>query len=154
MTQLRELARPFPKSQIEQKPGSFSADYVAHHVVVQRLVSILGAIPTQEIVRELYDADKLTGVVLRLSCEVDGNFVVVEEAGDVEGNEKTNGARLKNAVSDAYKRCAMRMTLGLHLWAQEHYWLDAWFEKRGSGEATPAGRPPGPQAKATGSEAA
>jgi hypothetical protein len=130
VTQLRELARPFPASQIEQKPGSFSADYVAHHVVEQRIVSVLGRIPSQTIVREIYDGDKLTGVVMRMETVVDENPVCVEEAGDTEGNEKTNGARLKNASSDAYKRCCMRMTLGLHLWAQEHYWLDAWYAKQ------------------------
>lgn len=133
--QLRELARPFPDSQIEQKPGSFAASYVAHHVVEQRLVSILGAIPKQTLVREIYDGAELTGVVLRLECEVDGRPVCVEEAGDAEGGGKTNGERLKNATSDAYKRAAMRMTLGLHLWAGNHYWLDAWFEKQEAGEA-------------------
>jgi hypothetical protein len=30
---------------------------------------------------------------------------------------------MKDAMSDAYKRCAMRLGVGLHLWAQEHYYL-------------------------------
>ena len=39
------------------------------------------------------------------------------------GERMTNGARLKNAVSDAHKRCAMRVGLGLHLYAQDDYFL-------------------------------
>ena len=31
---------------------------------------------------------------------------------------------MKNAVSDAVKRCAMRIGLGLELWCQETYVLD------------------------------
>src|SRR5688572_14515450 len=129
MEQLRELARPFPPSQIETLPPR-GEQFVAHHVVEQRLVSVLGAVPSQTVVREIYDGDKLTGCVLRLTCTIDGVVTTEEEAGAANGNESTNGDALKNAVSDAYKRCAMRMTLGLHLWSQEHYWLDAWYEKQ------------------------
>lgn len=130
MSQLRELARPFPASQIERKPPR-NEEFVAHHVVEQRLISVLGRVPNQQITKEIYDGDKLTGVRLRMWTEIDGVPTEVEEPGAANGNESTNGDALKNAVSDAYKRCAMRMTLGLHLWAQEHYWLDAWFEKQG-----------------------
>ena len=30
----------------------------------------------------------------------------------------------KHAESDAFKRCAMKVGLGLHLWAGEEYYLD------------------------------
>jgi hypothetical protein len=64
--------------------------------------------------------------VWRLTCTIDGRQVRVEEVGDVGDvhNWPHDGARLKDAASDALKRCAMRLGLGLHLWAQEHYFLD------------------------------
>lgn len=67
----------------------------------------------------------VVGVVCRLSVEVDGRRVSVEEAGDCEDphNWPHDGARLKDAMSDAFKRCAMRLGLGLHLWSEDSYFL-------------------------------
>ena len=52
-----------------------------------------------------------------MTVEIDGQLVTVEEAGDVEQpfNWHTDGARLKDAISDAVKRCAMAFGVGLHL---------------------------------------
>ena len=48
-------------------------------------------------------------------------------------NWRTDGARLKDAVSDAIKRCAMAIGVGLHLWSQfegkSEYFLDKQLEK-------------------------
>ena len=69
------------------------------------------------------------------SVEIDGKTVSVEEVGDVEkpSNWKTNGARMKDAVSDAVKRCAMALGVGLHLWSQinntDEYFLDKQLAK-------------------------
>ena len=77
----------------------------------------------------------ITGVVLALTVEIDGQLVTVEEAGDVEQpfNWFTDGARMKDAVSDGVKRCAMAFGVGLHLWAQfdgsSEYFLDKQLEK-------------------------
>jgi hypothetical protein len=143
---LIELARPFPDDLVERKQGS---DYVAHHVVNQRLLSIVGPFDFElvQIIRgdipaiagkEGAQAKRtregtpalqgiVVGAIYRLSCTVDGRRVQVEEVGDVGDvhNWDHDGARLKDAASDALKRCAMRLGLGLHLWAQEHYFLDA-----------------------------
>jgi hypothetical protein len=70
-------------------------------------------------------AGVVVGGIWRLIAEVDGRRVEVEEVGDVDPrNKEHDGERLKDAASDALKRCAMRLGLGLHLWAQEHYFLD------------------------------
>ena len=68
----------------------------------------------------------MVGGIWRLTCSIDNRQVRVEEVGDVGDvhNWPHDGARLKDAASDALKRCAMRLGLGLHLWAQEHYFLD------------------------------
>src|SRR6266540_2660747 len=145
MHDLSQLARRFPEGFIERKDG---IDYVAHHVVTQRLLSIVGPFDFElvEIIRGDVAAatpdpngrsrramagtpalrNVVVGGVWRLTCEVDGHRVRIEEVGDVGDvhNWPHDGARLKDAASDALKRCAMRLGLGLHLWAQEHYFLD------------------------------
>lgn len=141
--QLAELARVFPPQFVEQKDGQ---SYVAHHVITQRLLSVVGPFDFQlvEVLRSDIPAvapdpearsrrgkagtpalhQAVTGGVWRLSCEVDGRRTMVEEVGDTDPhNWSTDGARLKDAASDALKRAAMRLGLGLHLWAQEHYFL-------------------------------
>ena len=171
MHDLTQLARPFPPGFIERKDGT---DYVAHHVVTQRLLSIVGPfdfelveiirgdvaevapIPNGKSRRARTGTPALHSIVVggvwRLTCEIDGRRVRIEEIGDVGDvhNWPHDGARLKDAASDALKRCAMRLGLGLHLWAQEHYFLDRqlWtiLEQPGStAEAEEAvARQPGP----------
>jgi hypothetical protein len=142
---LAELSRPVPPDFVERKDGS---DYVAHHVVNQRLLSIVGPFdfelvqvirgdvaavapdPSARSRRAKAGTPALRNVVVggiwRLTCTIDGRHVRVEEVGDVGDvhNWAHDGARLKDAASDALKRCAMRLGLGLHLWAQERYFLD------------------------------
>jgi hypothetical protein len=164
---LTELARRFPDGFVERKDGN---DYVAHHIVNQRLLTVVGPFDFElvQIVRgdvapvppdphgrsrrakagtpALHDV--VVGGVWRLTCTIDDRRVRVEEVGDVGDvhNWPHDGARLKDAASDALKRCAMRLGLGLHLWAQEHYFLD--------NQLRAALRPGGPVATAEAEEAA
>jgi hypothetical protein len=143
---LARLARPFPRELVQRDPGGNR--YVAHENVTQWLLGIVGpfsfelvqiirgdvpAVPpdpkgrsrrAKEGVPELHDV--IVGGVWRLTLVVDGRTVRLEEAGDVEDphNWRHDGQRLKQAASDAIKRCAMRAGLGLHLWAGERYVLD------------------------------
>ena len=156
MEQLHELSRPFPKEFIHKNPSGFG-DYIQHSVIRQRLLSVLGAYDQEvkQIIREEVKDKQgnyrqiVTGVILALTVEIDGKKVTilemtfniagrdvsVQEVGDVEQpfNWKTEGARMKDAVSDAIKRCAMGMGVGLHLWAQyegkSEYFLDKQLEK-------------------------
>jgi hypothetical protein len=173
--ELRELARPFPQGFVERKDGQ---DYVAHHVVNQRLLHVVGPFDFElvEIIRGDIAAvapdpqgrsrrakagtsalrNVIVGGVWRLTVTVDDRIVMVEEVGDVGDvhNWPHDGARLKDAASDAIKRCAMRLGLGLHLWAQEHYFLDRQLAKPEDGgqaereaaaqptSAAPADEPP------------
>jgi hypothetical protein len=47
-------------------------------------------------------------------------------------NPENNGANMKNAISDAVKRCSMRVGKALQLWCEsdEHYILDKVLEDR------------------------
>jgi len=123
-TVLRDLVKRIPASYVKTKPGGFQADYVSHADIQQILLAKIGPC-TQEVKELIYNADgQLHGCILRMTYEIDGQTVVIEEAGDVERPGANNGANAKNAVSDAVKRCAMRVGVGLHLWSQENYVLD------------------------------
>ena len=85
-----------------------------------------------EIIRgEFQDKAKQTavgvvGCLARLSATVDGQLRTVVEVGDCErpDNWPHDGARLKDAASDAFKRCCMRgFGLGLHLYSGESFAL-------------------------------
>ena len=144
MSQLYELSRVFPDKFIHKNPTGFG-DYIQHSVIRQRLLSVVGAYSQEvkHIIRETLtdkqgkEMEVVTGVILTLTVEIDGELVTVEEAGDVEQpfNWRTDGARLKDAVSDAVKRCAMAMGVGLHLWSQfdgqSEYFLDEQLKKDG-----------------------
>ena len=152
-----KLLHPFPASVVKSNPSG-GGSYVAHPVVQQRLMDVLGHAPDTEVVQILRgfvagrapnpngksDRAKkgtpdlpnvIVGVVLRMTVTIDGQLVHVEEAGDCEEphNWGTDGARLKDAMSDAYKRCAMRLGVGLHLWAQEGFYLGAKMLKQDQG---------------------
>lgn len=116
---LIELAKPYPSKFV--KDDGRGNSYVPHHIVTQRLIQIFGAPPRIEVLREIYDEGKLTGVIMRMTVP---GFDPVEEAGEADNPQsKTNGARAKDACSDAVKRCAMRLGNGLGLWSQNDYFL-------------------------------
>lgn len=125
ITQLQALAKRIPRSYIKQKPGGFAADYVSHSDIQQMLIAKLGIPPSQEITQIIRNAEgQVQGVVLRMVFVIDGETVVIDEIGECERPSANDGLNAKNAVSDAVKRCAMRVGLGLELWCQETYVLD------------------------------
>lgn len=162
MSDLAKLARPFPKAVVHGNPSG-GGTYVSHDVVTQWLLGIVGPFtwecaqvirgdlpavppnPKAKSDRYRNGVPALVGVVVgvvgRLTVIVDGRTVIVEEAGDVEdpNNWPHDGARMKDAMSDAIKRCAMRLGLGLHLWSGNEYRLHDLLVRRESGEA-PAAR--------------
>lgn len=147
MSQLSRLAQPFPDAFVQRKPGTGGGDYVTHSTVTQRLLMAVGPY-TYEIV-ELIRGDferpakdgkqpgplvnVVSGALCRLTVTIDDREVSITEVGDCEnpGNWKTDGQRAKDAASDAFKRCAMRLGLGLHLWTgdQNYFLYDKLREK-------------------------
>ena len=124
-TQLQSLAKRIPKSYIKTNPGGFEADYCSHADVQQMLIAKLGVPPSQEVTQIIRSADgQAQGVVLRMVFNIDGQTVVIDEVGECERPGQNEGLNVKNAVSDAVKRCAMRIGRGLELWCQETYVLD------------------------------
>lgn len=146
LSDLAKLCHPFPDRVIHRNPSG-GGSYVKHSTVEQRILDVLGPVdlalvevirgtvagtppnPNGSSARAKAGTPDLTGavvgVVLRMSAMVDGRVVSVEEAGDCEQphNWPHDGARMKDAMSDAYKRCAMRLGVGLHLWSQDDFYL-------------------------------
>jgi hypothetical protein len=136
MNQLQALAKRIPKSYIKTKPGGFAADYCSHADVQQMLIAKLGVPPSQEITQIIRNAEgQAQGVVLRMVFNIDGDTVVIDEVGECERPGQNDGLNVKNAVSDAVKRCSMRVGLGLELWCQETYVLDRVLETKESSDA-------------------
>lgn len=140
--QLARLSRPFPSKYVSKVAagGGTQADYVAHSVVTEALLAIVGPYDfhVTEIVRDKEGG--VTGCLATLTCEVDGRTTSVTEVGDITGSERIEGSALKNAASDGLKRCAMRLGLGLHLWAGDAYFLHDQLTKDATSEPVKAKR--------------
>ena len=128
---LAALATPFKDHQIQTKPGGFGARYVSHSEVQQRLLYHLGPTP-QRVVELIRNADgQVHGVVLEMTFTIDGEQVAIQEAGDCERPGGNDALNTQMAISSAIARCCMRVGLGLHLWAGEHYVLDRALAPKG-----------------------
>ena len=130
--QLIALTKPIASKMVHAKPGSYG-DYIAHPVIIQKLLLDHGPYSWRitEILRD--DDGCVSGCVGELGLEVDGRSIVVQGAGDCErtGNHSHDGARLKEAESDAFKRAAMKIGPGLQLWsAADGYFVHRILERR------------------------
>ncbi len=125
VTQLERLARPFPAKYIHKPAQGKYGEYVPHHVVTQALLAVVG--PFHLGVGEVFTGQdgSIEGCLVTISCDIDGRRISVTEIGDCENpkNWKTQGARMKDAISDGVKRCAARLGLGLHLYSGAEYFL-------------------------------
>lgn len=152
MKQLATLVRPFPANLVHENPsGQGRGSYVSHDTVVQRLLQVLGPYDFRlvDTLRGDTKDGKFVGVVVGAVCEltvtIDGRRVSVQDVGDCENpaNWPHDGARMKDAISDAIKRCAMRLGCGLHLWSQGDFYLyEALQRELKSDGASESGSPP------------
>lgn len=137
MRQLEALIAPIANRFVKKPaPGKYG-DYVPHDVINQKALAIVGP-HSFEVVELIYDERtfddgtslrQVVGVLARLTVEIDGRTVSIVEVGDEEQPQQGNSAsNAKKAASDAYKRCWMRLGLGLHLWSQEDYELPQMLE--------------------------
>jgi hypothetical protein len=130
MEELYELSRPFPAALIKQKPGKFAADYVDHATINQRLLEVVGPFSWHLDAPIANPDGTVVGCQASLHLMIDGQPVTITEVGDVERPSGNAASDLKSAMSDAFKRCAMRVGVGLHLWAGDGYFLDRALKKR------------------------
>lgn len=145
--QFTALATPFPDHLIKKKPGKSAADYVSHSTVNERALSVVGPhsfLVMQEIRGHAPGISKqndgtfkypprdnaILGCIAQLHVEIDGVAVTIQEVGTENSPAMhTDAENLKNAASDAYKRCWMRIGLGLHLWSGSDFFLLRQLEK-------------------------
>lgn len=142
MTQLRELAEPFPSQMIDRvkKRNGPAVDTVSHFHVEQKALAVVGPhtfrlvdlirgyipewVDRNGNVRMLARPNGVVGVTAELTAVIDGVTATIVEVGTVDDPRLENDAEnAKKALSDAYKRCWMRLGLGLHLWAGDYYVL-------------------------------
>lgn len=138
--QQTSLAKPFRASLIKKNPTGYG-DYVPHSAYVERMLHTAPFdFEIVEIIRGEFQNGKsgeirtgVVGCLARLSATIDGERRTVIEVGDCEipSNWPHDGARLKDAASDAFKRCCMRgFGLGLHLYCGDSYALYDALAKR------------------------
>jgi len=127
-SQILRLAKKFPSQLIKTiKKGNHQEDYINHAVIAQRLLQVLGAYSwSWEVV---YEEGKVVCVRGTLTTTVDGKEVSVSGAGTETFSGDSTGEKIKKMESDAFKRAASRLGVGLHLWAQQQYFLDVQLAK-------------------------
>jgi len=135
------ISKPWNKSLVKQLKMSYgNIDYVEHTQVTQKLIALIPDVKMEvdEIIKDVVfdengeQREFITGVTYTISGTIDGEFRSVTEAGMcdkpffAEGGRKVsnNGERLKECISDAIKRCGMRLGLGLELWDTEVWLID------------------------------
>ena len=150
MSQLRDLARPFPSKLVKDNPSGYGS-YVQHGLYKQRLLYYVGPYDFElvEILRGPVKGKEelgvvVVGAVMRLTVTIDGRVTKIEEVGDCEqpSNWPTDGARLKDAISDALKRCCPHIGLGLSLYNLgdgEYFLASALRDREAEIEAGPSG---------------
>jgi hypothetical protein len=151
MRQLEDLVQRIPDKFIKNPPKGKYGKYVGHTDIAQIALSKVGAhsFDVTEVVYgyigewvnkegKLKHPERPRGIVsvlARLSVSIDGVDVTVTEVGTADSPHiHSDGENLKNAASDAYKRCWMRCGLGLELWVEQGgdpspYFLPAQLEK-------------------------
>lgn len=124
---IKDITKPFSKTEIKKAPQGKFGDYVPHHTVTARLNKVAfgeWSHTLKEIVRN--SNGEIRAVVTTFTLW----GVSHDEIGDVDNNavknNNTEGELLKLCMSDALKRGAMRHSIGLHLWTgdvseEEHY---------------------------------
>jgi len=130
-----ELSKPFSGKAVKSGSdiGKYG-DYVEHAMVRQKLIAILGNFTENvpyHLKEYLYNPKSqkeqqvLVGCNYRITAVINGQTVTKESTGVVEHpfNWKTDAERLKVAESDAFKRCAMKFGVALHLYVKDEEFI-------------------------------
>ncbi len=107
------LSKPFDPSLVKIKPGQGNQKYIAHPLVTQRLNECDPSWHAEVV--EMFHGQNGALAAIRMALTVGG--VTRTEVG---GPQRNSGILndLKNAHSDALKRCAMRFGVALGMWGE------------------------------------
>ena len=124
VTSLLRLAKQFPPQLVSTiKKGNREEDYINHSVIAQRLLQVVG--PYDWDFEIIYKGDDPIACKGILTVDIDGKQVSIEGAGTPQNKSEDIGEQIKKMESDAFKRAASKVGAGLHLWAQDQYFLFA-----------------------------
>lgn len=129
MEQLYEITKPFPNHFIREAGQGRS--YVPHGIMRQRLLQILGPFDWES-GPEIIENGKFVGMYGKLTVTIDGIKKTIKCIGTPQTTEDEGNA-LKQSETDAFKRCALQIGLGLHLWTKQ----GEWFLSQNSGNWQP-----------------
>ena len=132
--QHRQLATRLPDGFVKTvDKGSGPEAYVPHYMVTQYLLWVCGpfgwqithiheSAPVTYITKKGEErTDRQVEVAGQLTVQIDGQTFTVAGIG--------LGVDAKKAESDALKRAASKLGVGLHLWAQDSWWLETQWAK-------------------------
>ena len=140
-----KLSKAWNKAVVKKLPVSYKKDgidYVDHTQVTQRLIALIPDVQLKagSFIYDDYEDQEgrrrkiLTGVEYTIEGTIDGHFRSVTEVGmcdkpfEVEGRKPANnGERAKECISDAVKRCGMRLGIGIELY-DSSAWLSSYLE--------------------------
>ncbi|OGQ97422.1 MAG: hypothetical protein A2521_08530 [Deltaproteobacteria bacterium RIFOXYD12_FULL_57_12] len=117
------LEQPFSAEEIKQRDGNFgqTLEYVPGHIVIERLNQAFESLWSFEIVRHEVQEDEVI-VIGRLSAEGivktqfgSSRITRAKETGEIISLADD----LKSAATDALKKCATLLGVGLHLYADK-----------------------------------
>ena len=124
VTSLLRLAKQFPPQLVYTiKKGNREEDYINHSVIAQRLLQVVG--PYDWDFEIIYKGDEPIACKGTLTVDIDGKEVSIAGAGTPQNKSEDIGEQIKKMESDAFKRAASKVGAGLHLWAQDQYFLFA-----------------------------
>ena len=148
-----KLSKAWTKAVIKKKKVSYKKDgisYVDHTQVTQRLIALIPDVQFKagQHIYDKYEDDQgkqykfLTGIEYTIEGTIDGHFRSVTEVGmcdkpfeyapKEDGSKPrviNNGERAKECISDAIKRCGMRLGIGIELY-DSSAWLSSYLEPK------------------------
>jgi len=117
------LTRALPKDKIQTRPGKGGLEfsYITPDFVIDTLNEAFGSEWSTRIVSHAVFSDNVAVVGLELSVPTtDGKYVVKQQFGSCEITRGLDvGSAFKGAASDALKKCATLLGLGLELYKDE-----------------------------------
>lgn len=119
------LTRPLPKDKIQTRPGKAGMEfyYITPDFVIETLNEAFGSEWSTRIVSHAVFGDNNNIAVVGLELAVpttDGKYVVKQQFGSCEITRGLDvGSAFKGAASDALKKCATLLGLGLELYKDE-----------------------------------
>lgn len=128
---LKSLAEPFNPNTVKWRVGSTNAKklgckpweatsgmalaYVDARIVMVRLDDVVGANNWQD----EYEETNLGRVMCKLSIRINGEWITKSDGAGMTGTEGEKGA-----ISDAFKRAAVKFGIGRYLYAFPTSWVD------------------------------